>query len=72
MMSSLQKRDIVEILTRLSKVNFDIPLRCKGIAVVLLKKFDDVYKVLLLKRATPVLRVVWCYIGGSIEEGETA
>ncbi|MBW8352033.1 NUDIX domain-containing protein [Bacillus sp. IITD106] len=56
----------------MSKRNFDIPLRCKGIAVVLLKKFDDEYKVLLLKRATPVLRDVWCYIGGSIEEGEIA
>lgn len=28
--------------------------------------------MLLLKRATSVFRDIWCYIGGSIEEGETA
>lgn len=49
-----------------------IPIRCQGVAVVLLKKFDDEYKVLLMKRATPVLKDVWCYIGGGIEEGEKA
>ncbi|MCJ7842810.1 NUDIX domain-containing protein [Lederbergia sp. NSJ-179] len=56
----------------MSKENFEVPLRCKGIAVVLLKKINNEYKVLLLKRATPILRDVWCYIGGSIENGETA
>ncbi|GIN74494.1 NUDIX hydrolase [Bacillus sp. J14TS2] len=56
----------------MSKGNIEVPLRCKGIAVVLLKKFDNEYKVLLLKQATPVLQDAWCYIGGGIEEGETA
>jgi dATP pyrophosphohydrolase len=28
--------------------------------------------VLLLKRASPILHNEWCYIGGGIEEGETA
>ncbi len=51
---------------------FETPIRSTGIAVVLLKRFHNDYKVLLLKRATPVLQDVWCYIGGSIEEGETA
>lgn len=50
----------------------DIPIRCTGIAVVLLKKYENEYKVLLLKRSSPILPNVWCYIGGSIEEGETA
>ncbi|MFY3793296.1 NUDIX hydrolase [Ureibacillus sp. MALMAid1270] len=54
------------------KSNVEIPLRSTGIAVVLLKKFENEYKVLLLKRASAVLHNAWCYIGGSIEEGETA
>ncbi|MEO4052094.1 NUDIX domain-containing protein [Solibacillus sp. CAU 1738] len=54
------------------KKESSVPLKCNGIAVVLLKKIDNDYKVLLLKRATPILRDVWCYIGGSIEEGEKA
>lgn len=56
----------------MNKGNIEVPLRCQGIAVVLLKKFDHEYKVLLLKRSTPVLKDMWCYIGGSIEEGEAA
>jgi len=52
--------------------NYEIPIRCHGIAVVLLKEFNGEYKVLLLKRATPVLKDIWCYIGGGIEEGEKA
>lgn len=52
--------------------NFQVPIRCIGIAAVLLKKVGGEYKVLLLKRATKVLKEVWCYIGGSIEEGEQA
>lgn len=56
----------------MGKENIEVPLRCKGISVVLLKRIDNEYKVLLLKRATSVLRDVWCYIGGSIEEGESA
>ncbi len=56
----------------MNKQNIDVPIKCTGIATVLLKKFENEYKVLLLKRATSVLRNVWCYIGGSIEEGENA
>ena len=56
----------------MSKEYFEVPIRCTGIATVLLKKIEDEYKVLLLERNTSVLRNVWCYIGGSIEEGEKA
>ena len=52
--------------------NYEIPIRCRGIAVVLMKKIDGEYRVLLMKRATPTLYDVWCYIGGGIEEGEKA
>jgi len=52
--------------------NVEIPISSSGIAVVLLKKFDDEYKVLLLKRASSVLNEAWCYIGGKIEKGEKA
>lgn len=51
---------------------YEIPIRCRGVAVVLLRKVEDEYKVLLMKRATPVLQDEWCYIGGGIEEGEKA
>lgn len=50
----------------------EIPIKCTGVAVVLLKKFGTQYKVLLLKRAESVLYGAWCYIGGSIEKGEMA
>ncbi|MDX8342452.1 NUDIX hydrolase [Rossellomorea sp. YZS02] len=50
----------------------EIPIRCTGIAVVLLKKVENQYSVLLLKRAESVLKDVWCYIGGGIDEGEKA
>ncbi|MCA0969301.1 NUDIX domain-containing protein [Halobacillus litoralis] len=50
----------------------EVPIRCTGVAAVLLKKSASGYQVLLLKRNTEVLRDVWCYVGGSIEEGETA
>ncbi|MDP4553470.1 NUDIX domain-containing protein [Alkalihalobacillus macyae] len=45
---------------------------CTGVAAVLIKRTDSDYKILLLKRDTSVLRDVWCYIGGGIEEGEKA
>ncbi|KAA0549547.1 NUDIX domain-containing protein [Bacillus sp. BGMRC 2118] len=51
---------------------FGLPIRCSGVAAILLKKLEGEYKVLLLKRATSVLKDAWCYIGGSIEEGEKA
>ncbi|MCA1023670.1 NUDIX hydrolase [Halobacillus litoralis] len=41
-------------------------------ATVLIKRTESDDKVLLLKRDTSVLRDVWCYIGGGIEEGEKA
>jgi len=50
----------------------ELTVRCKGIAVVLLKKIDHQCQVLLLKRASTILRDAWCYIGGSIEKGEKA
>lgn len=56
----------------MDKDYFEVSIRCTGIAVVLLKKIEEEYKVLLLKRSTPVLREAWCYIGGSIENGERA
>ncbi|MGE7113533.1 NUDIX hydrolase [Lysinibacillus sp. NPDC047702] len=50
----------------------EIPIRCTGIATVLLKKINNEYNVLLLKRASEALRDVWCYIGGGIEKDESA
>ncbi|MFI8684871.1 NUDIX pyrophosphatase [Rossellomorea sp. NPDC077527] len=50
----------------------EVPIRCTGTAVVLLKEVENQYRVLLVKRAKAVLKDVWCYIGGAIEEGETA
>lgn len=49
-----------------------IPIRCRGIAVVLLKVIEGQHKVLLMKRADRSLEDAWCYIGGGIEEGEKA
>lgn len=46
-------------------------MRCRGVAVVLLKQETGQYKVLLMKRANPP-RGAWCYIGGSIEPNEQA
>ncbi len=48
----------------------EIPIRCRGIAAVLLKRFGDEYRVLLMRRATPTMKDMWCYIGGGIEQGE--
>jgi dihydroneopterin triphosphate diphosphatase len=56
----------------LSRSDYEVPIRCTGVATVLLKKIENEYKVLLLKRATSSLKDVWCYIGGSIESGEKA
>lgn len=50
----------------------EVPVRCVGVSVVLLKKIDHTYKVLLMKRNSSVLQDEWCYIGGGIEEGEKA
>ncbi len=56
----------------MSKDHYEIPVRCQGIAAVLLKKIDNEYRVLLMKRASSVLQDAWCYIGGGIEKGEKA
>lgn len=50
----------------------DIPIKSLGIAAVLLKKINNTYHVLLLKRNSQHLNNTWCYIGGGIEVGETA
>jgi dihydroneopterin triphosphate diphosphatase len=55
-----------------TKEQYEIPVRCIGIAAVLLKRINGEYTILLLKRATKVLEDAWCYIGGGIEEGEKA
>ncbi|WP_127544809.1 NUDIX pyrophosphatase [Paenibacillus amylolyticus] len=49
-----------------------VPIRCEGVAVVLLKKSLDQYRVLMLKRAGRMLHNEWCYVGGGIEKGEKA
>ena len=49
-----------------------VPFRCEGVAVVLLKKSHDQYRVLMLKRAGRMLHNEWCYVGGGIEKGEKA
>jgi dihydroneopterin triphosphate diphosphatase len=51
---------------------YQIQIKSTGVAAVLLKKVNNEYKVLLLKRAASVLKDVWCYIGGSIEKDEKA
>lgn len=51
----------------MSGVYCEVPMKCTGVAIVLLKKIENEYKVLLLKRATSILNNVWCYIGGAIE-----
>ncbi|MBB6021135.1 dATP pyrophosphohydrolase [Paenibacillus sp. JGP012] len=49
-----------------------VPIRCEGVAAVLMKKYLDQYHVLMLKRAGRMLHNEWCYIGGGIEYGEKA
>ncbi|UNT57698.1 NUDIX hydrolase [Lysinibacillus capsici] len=49
-----------------------IPIKSTGIAAVLLKEINNTYHVLLLKRTSLNLNNIWCYIGGGIEDGETA
>ncbi|PWW06532.1 dATP pyrophosphohydrolase [Paenibacillus cellulosilyticus] len=56
----------------MSRIHHEVPIRCTGIAAVLLRRTDNDHKVLLLKRNSAVLRDTWCYIGGGIEEGEKA
>lgn len=49
-----------------------IPIKSTGVAAVLIKEINDMYHVLLLKRTSHHLHNIWCYIGGGIEEEETA
>ncbi|MFL0372936.1 NUDIX domain-containing protein [Paenibacillus amylolyticus] len=49
-----------------------VPFRGEGVAVILLKKSFDQYRVLMLKRAGRMLHNEWCYVGGGIEKGEKA
>ena len=49
-----------------------IPIKSNGIAAILLKEINHTYHVLLLKRTSNTLNNIWCYIGGGIEDGETA
>ncbi|MDP9701503.1 NUDIX hydrolase [Paenibacillus polysaccharolyticus] len=49
-----------------------VPIRCEGVAVVLLKKYLNEFHVLMLKRAGRMLHGEWCYIGGGIEPREKA
>ncbi len=44
---------------------------CRGATAVLLKKADEGYKVLLIKRADSY-EGAWCFVAGKIEEGEKA
>ncbi|MCF2649443.1 NUDIX domain-containing protein [Niallia circulans] len=56
----------------LVNIKIETPIHSNGIAVVLLKKIKGRYHVLLMKRATQILKDMWCYIGGSLEQGEKA
>ena len=47
----------------------DLPMRCRAVAVVVLR---DTGQVLLLKRSKGFLAGHWCQVTGSLEEGETA
>lgn len=48
-----------------------IPLNCRGVAAVILKKAGSGYRVLLIKRADS-FEGAWCYVAGKIEQGEKA
>ncbi|WP_053218408.1 NUDIX hydrolase [Virgibacillus senegalensis] len=56
----------------MSQTIFEVPISCRGIAAILLKKIEGRYHVLLVKRTSKILDGAWCYIGGSIEQGEKA
>lgn len=50
----------------------EIPVRCHGVSVILLKHEAAIYKVLLLRRTGSTLAGEWCQVAGGIEPGETA
>lgn len=45
----------------MKKDHQEVPIKCTGIAAVLLKKCKKEFKVLLLKRARSALKDAWCY-----------
>ncbi|HEY41501.1 MAG TPA: NUDIX domain-containing protein [Dehalococcoidia bacterium] len=49
----------------------EIPIRCYGVSAFLLKKENDGYRVLLLKRKKAV-QGIWAGVSGKIESGEKA
>ena len=49
----------------------DIPVRCTMASVVVLRGSAQDARVLLVRRAGPVLRGVWSYIAGHLEMGES-
>lgn len=49
----------------------EIPIRCRGVSVVLLRKAEAEIEVLLLRR-NHTLVGEWCQIAGGIEDGEKA
>ena len=49
----------------------EIPVRCRAVSLVAVRKHGGADEVLLLKR-TRSLRDEWCQIAGTLEEGETA
>jgi dATP pyrophosphohydrolase len=49
----------------------ELPIRCYIVSSFLLKKDNDDYRVLLLKRKQTI-KGAWAGVGGKIEEGETA
>ena len=50
----------------------NIPVRCGGIAVAVLRGEGEDAKVLLMRRAKGSLAGLWCQVTGRIEAGETA
>ena len=49
----------------------ELPIRCYGVSSFLLKKENDGYRVLLLKRKKTV-KDIWAGVSGKIEAGEKA
>ncbi len=48
-----------------------MPLHCRGVAAVILKKEAGIYRLLLIRRADS-FEGAWCYVAGKIEKGEKA
>lgn len=49
-----------------------VPINCNVASAVVLEQNANPPKMLLLRRATEVLRDQWCHVAGGIEAGETA